>query len=220
MPHPGHHVAQVACGEATEDRAVVLEDDQSCMIVVADGVGGIDHGGEAAELVVDVVGTAWREGRLDGPDAVAQVLRDADQLVWQAAQAGQATAVVVVVAGSRVFGASVGDSEAWFVTNQTHSALTAAQRSRPLPGSGAAEPVLFARQTPLGGWLLVSSDALFRRVPSWKACDLCRHKTPVDACAALIELVRLPHGKFSDDVSIVIARLPAAIDHSSSSPGK
>jgi serine/threonine protein phosphatase PrpC len=199
---------QVPCGQCTEDRVTLLEVGRSCLIVVAYGVGGLEFGDRAAELVVGVIEESWRESHLDCPSSIGQRLREADTIAFHSSNCGQTSAVVVAVIDGSIFGASVGDSEAWLITDHQHSALTSSQHSRPLLGSGKAEPVTFCRKSP-GGVLLVGSDGLFRRVPSWLACDTCRINDPPEACEMLVQLARLPDGKFSDDVSVVVYRFPS-----------
>lgn len=203
---------QIPCGHYLEDRVTLLEDSRSCLIVVADGVGGLEFGDRAAELVAGIIEKSWRESQLDCPSSIEQRLREADTIAFHSSNCGQTTAVVVTVMDGCIFGASVGDSEAWLITDQKHSALTSSQHSRPLLGSGKAEPVTFCRKSP-GGVLLVGSDGLFRRVPSWLACNTCRIKDPDEACEMLVQLARLPNGKFSDDVSIVVYRLASAVEN-------
>lgn len=203
---------QMACGPRIEDRVTLLEAGRSCLIVVADGVGGLEFGDRAAELVVAAIEASWRNSQLDCAMAVEQRLRELDSEASRSSNCGQTTAVVVVARDGSIFGASVGDSEAWLITEPHHSALTSSQHNRPMLGSGKANPVAFCRESP-GGVLLVGTDGLFRRVPSWLACETCRTKDPQDACEALMSFARLPNGRFSDDISIAIYHLPASTEN-------
>ena len=207
MPTAGHYrIGQASCGESSEDRIVVLEAKHSCLILIADGVGGLSYGGEAAELVGEVCTAAWRESRLDSPEAIVEVLQVADRRVQAEACCGETTAVVLVIRGEFLLGASVGNSEAWMITDHGYSSLTRLQPSRPLIGSGIANPAGFQKPLAPASVLLVGSDGLFARVPAWMAAEVCRTSNPTDASDQLLDRVRLPSGIFADDVSIVVYR--------------
>ena len=72
---------------------------------------------------------------------------------------GETTTVLLIVDGNRLYGASVGDSEAWML-GTANLRLTASQQRKPLLGSGAASPVPFSAV--LDGVLLLASDGLFK----------------------------------------------------------
>jgi serine/threonine protein phosphatase PrpC len=183
-----------------QDRAAVFEREDGLLIAVADGAGGTSNGEIAAQAVIDTV------EMLRGADAEwSIVLRqlDADRARLDG---GQTTAVVVVVDGQGVRGASTGDSEAWLVRDGKALVLTHQQMKKPLLGAGAA-PVGF-RASDLGaGTLVLASDGLFRYA---KPADIVRIASGPDIEAAadqLLDLVRIqPAGNVADDVSLVLCR--------------
>ena len=117
------------------------------------------------------------------------------------------TVVVLSVTVRQVRGASVGDTEAWLITETGWHDLKAHQRRKPLLGSGAAVPVAF-RSEHSGGTLVVGSDGLFKYTPGALIRETALQGTPGEACGALLELVRLPGGALQDDVGVVVRRLP------------
>ena len=117
---------------------------------------------------------------------------------------GQTTAVVASVDGSRVVGASVGDSCAWLVspTGQV-SDLTANQRRRPLLGSGEALPVQFDAELD-GSRLLLASDGLLKYATVEQICAIATQGAVAEAADALANCVRLPSGAVPDDIAVVV----------------
>jgi len=187
---------------APEDFVHVFQHDQLAAFVVADGAGGVGGGARAAQLVVrafeDEIGglsasratpEMWCEFllRLDG-----QIERDSD--------AGESTAVVVVVRDNEVVGASVGDSEAWVVVRDgNHEVLTSGQHKSRL-GSGRANPVGF-RATVANSVIIAATDGLFNYAPAEAIRSVLR-ATPTPE--NLVALARSRSGKLYDDVGLVI----------------
>jgi protein phosphatase len=101
------------------------------LYIVADGVGGQEHGGIAARMVVAVLSEAFYRAREQGQD-MAQSLQfgiaQANQAVFDEAQANQvrmgATVVTAVHHEGQLYIAHVGDSRAYLLTGQTLELLT------------------------------------------------------------------------------------------------
>ena len=117
---------------------------------------------------------------------------------------GQTTAVVASVDGSRVVGASVGDSSAWIISQAGElTDLTARQRRRPLLGSGEALPVQFEAELD-NGRLLLASDGLIKYATVEQICGIATQSSVVEIADALANCVRLPSGAMHDDVAVVV----------------
>lgn len=101
------------------------------LYIVADGVGGQEHGGIAARMVVAVLSEAFYRARELGQD-IAQSLQfgvaQANQAVFDEAQANGvrmgATVVTAVHHEGQLYIAHVGDSRAYLLTGQTLEPLT------------------------------------------------------------------------------------------------
>jgi serine/threonine protein phosphatase PrpC len=104
-----------------------------------------------------------------------------------------------------IAGASVGDSEAWLLEENT-DILTAHQQRKPLIGSGRAAPVPFRRER-VSGSLLVGSDGLFKYASEPSIRAAFHHEAPARVADALMEAVRLPSGALHDDVAAIVVQL-------------
>ncbi len=197
-------------GEATEDRAEIIAAVRSQVLVVADGVGGRAGGGKAASLLLELAGdVAPQVTRLDAP-AWARFLTEADLIVHDDADGGETTAVIAQVSddGRRIVGASVGDSEAWFVTPEGLFDLTEAQRKKPFLGSGSAHAVPFTLPvSPSGGTLLIATDGLFKYASQERILDAVRLPDAEAAADELLNAARLRSGSFSDDIAVLLCRI-------------
>jgi PPM family protein phosphatase len=132
-----------------QDRYAVLGNDEQVVVLVADGAGGSGDGAAAAETIL-------------GADAVAANKPfDASAMLVELARVGETTAVVLTVTRDRVFGASVGDSEAWLVRAGDAIELTTGQSRKPLVGAGCT-PFAINGPAPGDGTLVIASDGLFR----------------------------------------------------------
>jgi serine/threonine protein phosphatase PrpC len=196
-------------GEDTEDRAEILPALRSQILLVADGVGGRVGGAKAASLLLELArDVAPQITRLDAP-AWARFLTQADLIVHEDAESGETTAVVAQVSedGRRIVGASVGDSEAWFVTPDGLFDLTETQRKKPYLGSGAVQAVPFTLPIPpSGGTLLAASDGLFKYAAQERILEAARFPDLEDAADEIINAARLRSGSFSDDIAVLLCR--------------
>jgi serine/threonine protein phosphatase PrpC len=199
-----HRIAHiVANGENAQDRVRVMRFDDRVVIALADGAGGISGGAEAADLAIEVI-SQFASG-LHSEDACEAALFKTHSVIQKNEKAGETTAVVAVVKGWQVFGASVGDSGAWVISDDSIDELSARQNRRPFLGGGMALPVSFSRPA-LEGTLLVASDGLLkyaqRDLITWTI-----RKSHFDfACQELVRLVRSPSGALPDDIAIALCR--------------
>ena len=184
--------------ERCEDRVDVINEDNRTVIVVADGAGGVGSGDLAAEAVVSIVKSNYKNTH--SANDWVNLLHQIDSQIG----AGESTAVVVDIRPYGIAGASVGDSQAW-ILNDGVTDLTCNQIRKPLIGSGQSEPIGFTN-SPLDGLLIVATDGLFDYA---KRDEITRLVTQSDFYAIsrnCIDLVRLPSGDMWDDVGIVVAR--------------
>ncbi len=186
-----------------EDRVHVRERDDDLVVVVADGAGGLAGGTTAADAVVEAVRVAVDDSEIDVYDTFSwnNILIAVDRKL-AATFAGETTAIVLVVSSAGVFGASVGDSQAWIVSADGIDDLTEGQNKKRL-GSGRAAPMTFFRPR-LDGVLVVGTDGLFNYTTAEQIAQVVRGHEPREAVEQLRALVQLPSGNFSDDVGVVI----------------
>ena len=182
-----------------QDRAEIFCDGERIVVALADGAGGISGGAQAADELIRLVAES-RSSLRSGPDCV-KLLQRADEEI--SAGGGETTGIVLIIEGGRIFGGSVGDSEAWFFTAMGKQHLTKSQQRKPLVGSGEAQPAAFAFEAS-EGLLLVASDGL------WKYTSIEKIGAEIQAAdrSTLLErlagLVRLRSGALQDDVAMVM----------------
>jgi serine/threonine protein phosphatase PrpC len=211
MGHGFRHVLAFASNRTrTEDAAAVFDRDDTMVVVVADGAGGIRGGATASSALVAAVKGTVTERRLALSDARlwADLLRTTDEVLAER-RAGEAAAVVVAVGPFGLVGASTGDSEAWMVTATAVDDLTSGQQTKRRLGSGRVVPETFERPR-LEGVLLVATDGLCKYAAMDAIARVVRSATTGVASEQLLELVRLPSGKFADDVAFALVSADAA----------
>ena len=193
----------------SEDRALVLQaTPQALVLALADGVGGQPGGGEAAQLAIETVeleGAALIRREARYWRGLVQALDDA---LAAHPDAGQTTLIALCLTTQKILGASVGDSEAWWITAAGHFALTEAQKRKPFLGTGAAEPVAFTLPLTEPGTLLLASDGLFKYADPLAITEAVRTAATVeDAATSLETLASAPTGRFYDDLALVLVRV-------------
>jgi serine/threonine protein phosphatase PrpC len=191
-------IAVEASGGSGQDRAVVVPRANDVVIALADGSGGTANGGAAAQAVIDAV--------MRRPEActdVASLLYELDDP--ERVQHGETTAVILVASSTLITGASVGDSGAWVIDDDSMIELTESQKRKPFLGAGCT-PVAFSNPFPPGSTLLVASDGLWRYTKPRDIARVVRGQPLELAARALVDLARLPSGGLQDDISIVLCR--------------
>jgi serine/threonine protein phosphatase PrpC len=182
-----------------EDRVKVLEFDDGIVVAAADGAGGIGAGDQAAETVIQEI-TALASLEHDQA-AWCGILQQIDFRVG----VGESTGVVVACSSQGIVGASVGDSQAWFIADGDLHDLTQNRVRKPLLGSGEAVPSGFSHPS-AQGLLLVATDGFCNYV---KRDQLMKDILWIDfvvLAQKLVEMVRLPSGDLWDDIGIVACR--------------
>lgn len=169
------------------------------MALLADGAGGVSGGAAAAQLFVEYFSTDLQIT----PENLCSHFSRVDALLQGDQNAGETTGIVVVADRTQLFGASVGDSEAWFFTTDGEFLdLTSGQVRKPLLGSGSATAIPFSMEAK-SGILLLCSDGLHKYADFVKIRARLKeqnfHSLPTD----LADLARMPSGGLQDDLSIV-----------------
>jgi len=182
-----------------EDRVAIFEQGERLVIVVADGAGGSGFGAEAAETVIRELRAAYPQ--VQTSEGWSALLTQTDFRIG----AGESTVVVVDVRPSGLCGASVGDSQAWLISDGELTSLTQHQHRKPLLGTGNAVPVGFSAP-PLAGILLVATDGFCNYVRRPKLMDIIHRAEFVELPRKLLELVRLKSGELWDDATIALCR--------------
>lgn len=205
----------------TQDRVFCYAEGKRAIIVLADGAGNSRASGLVAEGVIQQLVQRWRSGGLADEAQCREALCEADASAMRVGAGGESTAVVVLGDGDRVWGASVGDSEAWALRDCGWLDLTEYQHRKPLLGSGVARPVSF--QTYAIRRILLGSDGLFRATPLGRILEVAERPGSAELLLEEIEARVRGQSRLSethDDVSMVIAELslciaPWSIDDSS-----
>ncbi|WP_394794244.1 SpoIIE family protein phosphatase [Armatimonas sp.] len=205
---PNYSVAlrRASYREASEDRAVTVTTfTESLVLAVAGGVVG---GGEAASLAIETVEFEAEKLARKGKRLWRGFFRALDDALVAHPDAGQTTLVALCLTSQKIIGASVGSSEAWWITADGHFDLTEAQKRKPTLGSGSAEPVPFELKLSGPGTLLLASDGLFKYADPIAITEAARSAVSADVAAdALLALASAPAGRFYDDVALIVVRV-------------
>lgn len=187
-----------------DDRLWATRLGDSLLAVLADGAGGMPGGAEAAQAFVDFTKRQVLEGTV-GTTAtdMCALLGKADTLIEDSPHAGETTAIIALITGRQLVGASVGDSEAWILRGSDHQALTAGQRKKRL-GSGRAHPVRFDATLRAEARLLLGSDGLFGFAKPAAIVTAAMHSPLSAAAGRVLTSARMSNGNFGDDVSVVL----------------
>jgi len=182
-----------------EDRAAALTTPTGHLLVVADGAGGTGDGAHAADAVLAAATAA--APTLTSAAACADLLTRLDSTLRR----GETTAVLVVLQGDTIHGASVGDSGAWLLGPDSLHDLSEHQRRKPLLGSGRATATPFTAS--LGpATLLLATDGLFNYCPPVRIATLANTPTLEGLATRLCDLPRLRSGALPDDIAVILAR--------------
>lgn len=195
-------VVVVAPAQRDEDRAEWFDLRGGVAIVLADGAGGRSGGREAAEAVLR--GVRARAGELADAEGCASALEAVDRELVTQRHGGEATAVLVVVRGREVVGASVGDSGAWLVGPAGVRELTGRQVRKPFVGVGCATATPFLAVIGPDERLLVASDGLLKYVDRERIVAASLSGSLAEAARRLVDEARLPSGGLQDDVAVVL----------------
>jgi serine/threonine protein phosphatase PrpC len=158
--------------DTSHDRLSVLRDAHRTLIALADGVDASQAAQAAAGRTVDELARCFRSGPLpDDPRDWVMMLEGIDHVMLTDPDAGETSALVILVHDGVVVGASVGNSLAYIVSPAGNKELlTKRQYGKARIGTGLAAPVGFG-PTPLDGKLITRRAARFelRQAPATAA---------------------------------------------------
>lgn len=187
-----------------EDRIFSITYDETHLFLVVDGAGGIGGGVEAANELVALTDSYFaNQFKEISPNLLCEFLIFADEQVFKSPLSGEATIVIVVVQGDFVFGASIGDSEAWVIESSNSYELTEGQIRKPLLGSGSSVPKSFG-SFKVAGKLILGTDGLFKYAKIADIAFIVRAYSPKECIPRLLDLVQFPSGRYPDDVAIIV----------------
>jgi len=131
--------------DTSHDRLSVLRDAHRTLIALADGADSGWGAQTAAARTVDELARCFRAGTLpDDPADWVMILEAIDHVIFSDPEAGETSALVMLVQRGVVVGASVGNSLAYIVPPTGDPLqLTGRWRVSPSIGSGLAQPVGF-----------------------------------------------------------------------------
>lgn len=108
--------------------------DDSLLALLADGAGGTSGGRESATWALDELERRLKSVRI-GREPLHHVMSEL-AVEAQERSAGQTTLIVVQLTGTRLVGASIGDSEVRLFDPTSCQTLTDGQQRKPLLGGG------------------------------------------------------------------------------------
>ena len=193
--------SKVIDASAGEDYVLAQQRESSWLLVLADGAGGSGAGGLAARQACEFIAEWPISGALTD---WSQVLCEADEWLFRQGHGGECAIAVVEVSPGQVYGASVGDCEAWLVEEGGVFDLTEHQRHKPLLGSRESLPVFFG-PWPMGQSVLLGSDGLFKYASRASILHTLQTSFSEDVVDNLIRHAQLENGAFHDDVSVIFA---------------
>jgi serine/threonine protein phosphatase PrpC len=131
--------------DTSHDRLCVLRDAHRTLIALADGADSRDAAQTAAARTVTELARCFRNGVLpEDPRDWVMLLEGIDHAVLADSDAGEASALVMLVQQGVVVGASVGDSLAYVARAPGEAELlSAGQRNARRIGTGLAAPIAF-----------------------------------------------------------------------------
>lgn len=191
-----------------QDRAEILTPGERTILVLADGAGGISGGAQAADRFLQLVQAS--ADHLKTAEDCVQLLARVDQELARREECGETTGIIAIIDPNRIFGASVGDSAAWFFANDGHGELTRGQHRKPLLGTGEIAPARPFDWASEDGTVVVASDGLWNYASLEAILSRVRSRGTADLAVRLAELVRLQSGAFPDDVAIITCNIVQA----------
>ncbi len=182
-----------------DDALCLVEIGNSIWFCVSDGAGGTSGGDKASLYVIAAFKELTGVECFDSPDDFESFLRKLDLALSREPNCGEATAIVGKLVGNIIYGASVGDSEAWVFNCEYDYELTSMQNLKPLLGSGNSTPIGFGPIS-VDKSVLIGSDGLFKYVKHNEIKSLLSTKT---TAIEIAELAKKETGKLQDDISTI-----------------
>lgn len=153
--------------DTSHDRLSVLRDAHRTLIALADGADSRRGAQVAAARAVNELARCFRNGALpENADDWVTILETIDRIAFSERDAGETSALVMLVQRGVVVGASVGDSLAYVIPAiGAPRLLTSPERKGPRIGTGIASPIGF-------GPVQLDGKLITRRPPRFNDDDL------------------------------------------------
>lgn len=182
--------------DSGEDALEIKKVSHGYLFCLADGVGGVFGGANASNFISSLNDVP----EMSSPDDFEEYLRKKDAEMLLDDMIGETTVIIGKVVDQTLFGASIGDSEAWFIGSDYEYSLTNLQHRTPKLGSGRAIPVGFGPIN-LEGNILIASDGLFNFSDFIKVIHLSRNSNSV--AKDFRHLAQTKSGNLQDDLSVI-----------------
>lgn len=181
-----------------QDRTLIINEHERCLLAIADGAGGHGDGAAAAEFALAAIQSASINSHASNSLFWQSQLMLIDRRL-EARQLGATTLVIVVISNQRVVGSSVGDSRAWLIGHEQGAELTCGQHRKPLLGDGGIMPVPFDMPYRSEA-VLLGTDGLFNYANSDQLKTAVQSRqNPAD----IIKFAQLPNGGYVDDTTAI-----------------
>lgn len=211
MPWQFGHALNIGKRNEQQDRIGIFHNGRGTrhMLVVADGMGGLPKGDQAAQIVVDTAEQAFKKNKIGNPESFLEDIcfqshEKINRLEVDAASTPGTTCVLLYIDKRRAYWAHIGDSRLYHfrqeqLINQTHdhsvrqlmikqglidadseeAGAIQNQLYKRLGGHKAPEPDLHSSRLEKGDMFLLCSDGFWQSVETQHIPDLLRHH-PID----------------------------------------
>lgn len=188
----------------SQDRTWFDISQEGIRAALADGAGGVFGGARAAEMFISYFQSVHL-----AKETLCREFAKLDLGIMRDSLAGDTTGIFLFTIEGDLVGASVGDSEAWFLPDDGEfEDLTEHQYRKPLLGRGEAMAVSFKRRLE-AGLLLLASDGLTKYAEFSEVLARLRAGAIETLAGDLADLARLPSGGLQDDLALVVIRIEA-----------
>lgn len=187
-----------------DDRILIRHlQDESIIVLLADGATGVGFGALAAERFIEVM-SSHVTNFSRATDDIPHGFRCADRQIAELDHQCDTTGVVLLVHGDHYMCASVGDSAVFMESSSGVVELTLGQRRKPRIGAGIQDPVVSLGK--VAGPLLLATDGL--SIPPEMVFALLRGKQDDDESKDLATYIT-SHAEqrgLHDDLAVVVLR--------------
>jgi PPM family protein phosphatase len=168
-------------------------------------VGGRAGGAAAADFALEGIAAYSCWPAFPSPKALGDLLRQIDLDASSHSEVGETTALGCAISERGSFGAAVGDSAVWWITESAVVSLSAGSGPKPWIGSGSAKPFTFAVPSEPGS-LMLMTDGVWKYAHQTRLAELVRAADLNQVPASLINAAGLPSGSLQDDAAVIVAR--------------
>lgn len=187
-----------------DDRILIHHlQDQSILVLIADGATGVGFGALAAERFIEVMSSHVTTFSRAAGDIV-RGFRSSDRQIAELDHQCDTAGVVLLVHGDHYLCSSVGDSSVFMDSSSGVVELTLAQRRKPRIGAGIQDPVVSSGK--VAGPLLLATDGL--NIPPEMVIALMRRKQDDNESKDLATYItgHAVQRGLHDDLAVVVLR--------------